>query len=375
MKIRVAITGLQRGDNPQPGAAIVRSLRRTLEVEIVGLVYDAYESGIYVEGGVDSAHVMPYPTCGAAAWLGPLDEVRAHSPFDVLMPTLDSEIDLLAGAPEEFARRGIRCPLPAPETLARRDKKNLALLGEECGVPVPEQIVVRDLRGALAAARRIGWPVFIKGQYYDARLADGADSLTEEASAILANWGPPLIVQKPVAGPEFDVLGVGDGRGGTLGMCAIRKTHLSNKGKGIGAVTVRDPRLEEASRRVVEALAWHGPFELEWILGPDGYTLIEMNPRFPAWVDFPSQLGANFATAWMEELLGNRPAPLPVLPPGRFFLRHQIEVVGDIGRLASLLAETGDLLASGYEIRPYPTLASAPGLLSGLDAHRPAPTP
>ena len=41
MKIRVAITGLQRGDNPQPGAAIVRSLRRTLEVEIVGLVYDA----------------------------------------------------------------------------------------------------------------------------------------------------------------------------------------------------------------------------------------------------------------------------------------------------------------------------------------------
>ena len=78
MKIRVAITGLQRGDNPQPGAAIVRSLRRTLEVEIVGLVYDAYESGIYVEGGVDSAHVMPYPTCGAAAWLGRLDEVRAH---------------------------------------------------------------------------------------------------------------------------------------------------------------------------------------------------------------------------------------------------------------------------------------------------------
>jgi carbamoyl-phosphate synthase large subunit len=43
--IKVAVTGLHRGDNPQPGASVIRSLRRLYpDLGIVGLA--ARASGV-----------------------------------------------------------------------------------------------------------------------------------------------------------------------------------------------------------------------------------------------------------------------------------------------------------------------------------------
>ena len=48
------MSGLHRGENPQPGCGIIRSVRRRFPgAFVVGLVYDALESGIYAEGGPD----------------------------------------------------------------------------------------------------------------------------------------------------------------------------------------------------------------------------------------------------------------------------------------------------------------------------------
>jgi len=144
------------------------------------------------------------------------------------------------------------------------------------------------------------------------------------------------------------VLGLGDGRGGILGHCSIRKTALSDTGKGLGGIVVNDARLTRLCEKLVRELRWPGPFEIELIYDEIAreYVLIEMNPRFPAWVDFPSMLGANFPAAFVETLLHGAPLrKLPACKPGAFFLRHQIEVVGDIGRYAGLLDEEPASLA------------------------------
>ena len=98
-----------------------------------------------------------------------------------------------------------------------------------------------------------------------------------------------MIVQRCVAGSEFNVLGLGDGEGGWLGHCAIRKTQLSDKGKGLSAITVADERLSNLCARLIRELKWRGPFEIELIRedSTGDYVLIEINPRFPAWIDFP----------------------------------------------------------------------------------------
>ncbi|OYV04062.1 MAG: biotin carboxylase, partial [Verrucomicrobiales bacterium VVV1] len=250
--IRIAVTGMHRGANPQPGSSIVSAIRRRWpQAFIVGLVYDAYESGIYVGDGPDACHTMPYPTAGLPTYLARLKEVKALAPFDLLIPTLDAEIALLAGASEKLAALGIQVMLPDEKTLDRCSKSKLPALADTCGIKVPATAVARDVCEALKHAEVIGYPVFIKGRFYDATRVSNPVALASAGASILADWGAPLIVQEPLLGNEFNVMGIGDGRGGSLGQCAVRKMILSDKGKGNGSVIVRDPRLEEITKRVM----------------------------------------------------------------------------------------------------------------------------
>ncbi len=336
---------MHRGENPQPGASIVGALRAAWpEAFIVGLVYNVYESGIYAADGPDVCHAMPYPTAGLANYLARLAEIQAGSRVDWLIPTLDAEITLLAGAEQELAALGIRMMLPDRETLGRCGKARLPELAADCGVEIPATGVARDLGEAVEHAGRLGYPVFVKGPFYDAALVRTPGELAAAGGAMLADWGPPLIVQEPVSGTEFNVLGLGDGQGGMLGHCAVRKLIISDKGKGNGSVVVSDPRLEEITARVMAETRWRGPFELEFIRDrrDDDYRLIEINPRFPAWVGFPTLLGANYPAAWVEWLRDGTCRALPTLPAGRFFLRHQIEVTGEMSQVAEMLAARPD---------------------------------
>jgi len=351
---RIAISGLHRGENPQPGASIIRSIRRRFpNACIIGLVYDAMESGIYVEDGPNEVHLMPYPAAGARAFFERLNAIRARSPFDIFIPTLDSEIELLSFLHGEFSCIGLRVCLPEPMTLRRRAKQHLPELAAACDAQVPETRIANDVPGALRAAWELGWPVVVKGPFYDAKMVNTEAELSGKATRLLSEWGAPVILQRCVSGPEFNALGLGDGRGGLLGLCCIRKTLLSEKGKGQGGVTVEDRRLTELCERVVRELRWHGPFELELIRDDSKeaggvYVLIEMNPRFPAWVDFPSMLGANFSAALVEMLSGKNAKPLSALMPGQFYVRHQIEVVGRMENFAALFADAPNANATAF---------------------------
>ncbi len=349
---RIAVSGLHRGDNPQPGAGIVRSIRRRYpDAFIVGLVYDAMESGIYMDGGPDKVFTMPYPTSGAVSFLMRLDHVLDEAPVDIFIPTLDSEIELLVHLEHDLNARGLMTYLPDADMLSCRSKSVLPEFADECGVATPRTEPVYDARGALAAARRLGFPLMVKGQYYDAKIASDDDELMDSVTKLLTQWGAPALLQSCVHGPEFNAMGLGDGDGGVIGLCCIRKTIISDKGKGLGGITVRDPKLESFVSKIIRHLKWRGPFEVEAMKddATGDYTLIEINPRFPAWVDFPSMFGMNLPAALVEMLVtGFRPKPMPSCAAGHFYLRHQIEVHGHVDDIAELSA------GSDFASRPAP---------------------
>ena len=345
---RIAVSGLHRGENPQPGAGIIRSLRRRFpDAFIVGLSYDVMESGIYAEDGPDEVRLMPYPAAGGAALLDRIDAIRKSTPFDLFIPTLDAEIEVFSSLHRELGRRGIRVCLPNVDVLKRRAKQHLPALAAACGVRVPETRLASDVGSACQAGNELGYPLVVKGPYYDAKIVPNVAQLSSAAGHLLSEWGHPVILQCLVSGSEFNVLGLGDGDGGWLGHCCIRKTQLSDKGKGLSGITVADARLSKLCARLVRELKWPGPFEIELIREESSgeYVLIEINPRFPAWIDFPSMLGANFAARLIDMLRSNSSSePVPDCPPGSFYVRHQIEVVGDLNRYADLLkGESGAL--------------------------------
>jgi carbamoyl-phosphate synthase large subunit len=359
--ISIAVSGLHRGENPQPGAGIVRSLRRSCPgARIIGLVYDIKESGIYAEDGPDEVQLMSYPGAGAGAYFRRLDSLLEKTRVDFLIPTLDAEIEVLVNWTDELALRGIHVCLPDGATLRRRSKALLPELARTCGITVPKTRIAHDLGAAREAAAELGYPLMIKGAYYEAQRVHSAPQAQFAAARLFSEWGGPVILQRCVSGPEFNILGLGDGNGGVHGHCSIRKTVLSDTGKGLGGIVVRDARLTLLCENLIGELHWPGPFEIELIYDEIAreYVLIEMNPRFPAWVDFPSMLGAHFPAA-LVDLLGGVPVrTLPACPPGAFFLRHQIEVVGNIDRYAGLLDEEPAALAHD-PLSFYPTFENS----------------
>ncbi len=338
--LRIAISGLHRGENPQPGSGILRSIRLAYpNAFIVGLVYDAMESGIYVENGPDAIYTMPYPTSGAEAFLARLDYVLGKTPVDLFIPTLDSEIELLSHLQDNLTGRGLLTCLPDPAMLKRRSKSRLHKLAGQCGVATPETRAVYDLESARVAGAALGYPLMVKGQYYDAHIIATEEELSAKTSKLLVQWGAPAILQRLIQGTEFNAMGLGDGEGEVIGLCCIRKTILSDKGKGLGGITIRDPKLQKAVTSLIGELKWRGPFEIETIKDERSgeHSLIEINPRFPAWVHFPSMFGINFPATLVEMMTtGRRPPTLPPCPAGHFYLRHQVEVLGSLHQLAEL---------------------------------------
>ena len=338
----VAVTGLNRGENPQPGYAVVRSLRRARPgMTIVGLIYDAMESGIFAEDGPDCSYTIPYPTAGTPALLERLDFILERHPVDILIPSLDAEIEPMIRLESQLANRGIRTLLPSLEAFRARAKPSLGKLCGGCGCETPRCEIATDLEEAVASAGELGYPVMVKGQYYDAHRAKNEAELAKAFHEISRMWGVPVLVQECIPGGEFNVTGIGDGRGGATGLCCVRKIILSSKGKGVAAVALHEPRLEDVTRRIVGHLNWRGPFELELMHDEvaDVFHVIEMNPRFPAWVDFPSSFGLNLPAQVVSLLTTGTADPMPEVPAGRFFLRHQTELFGSMDDIARLMTE------------------------------------
>jgi len=338
--INVAITGLHRGNNPQPGAAVAAGLRRRFpDLRIVGLSYDPLESGLYCHDGgrPDVAYLMPFPGAGAKATLDRLDEILQTEPIDYLIPCLDSELDNYIQLQPELKSRGIGCLLPSQQALDDRSKSNLDAFCGQLEVPTPRTLMANDPDTLAALALQLGYPVYVKGRFYEAHLATTPKELYEAFASIASVWGTPVLVQEMVVGEEYDILGLGDGEGGLLASCSIRKMLRTSAGKGFAGVVVADPDLDELVARVIGALRWAGPFELEFIKVPGKpHALFEMNPRFPAWVDFPSQIGCNMPARLLEQLIGLDATPLQTCTPGQMFIRHSLDLVADIAEVAEM---------------------------------------
>lgn len=338
---RIAITGLARGENPQPGGALVRSLRRAWpDAFIVGLVYDAQESGIYAKDRPDVVFTIPYPSAGKSVLLDRLDSILELAPFDLLLPTLDAEIEPLIHLEKSLLERGITPVLPTAEAFHSRTKQNLSVLCDRCDVKTPLTKVVHDVQSALAVIGDVGFPAFVKGPFYDAYRVFGNGDLVARSQALLAEWGGPLLVQEALDGVEFNMLAVGDGEGGVLASCTVRKTVLSSKGKGYGGVTVNDPKLQAQCERLIRELKWKGPLELEFLCDRTSgdFYLLEINPRFPAWADVPALLGINMAELVVRQAMGESVDVVGACPAGNFFLRHNVDLVGSVEELGQLMS-------------------------------------
>ena len=130
---------------------------------------------------------------------------------------------------------------------------------------------------------------------------------------------------------------MGDGEGGLVGAVSMRKTYLTDKGKGWAGIAVKDPNLLEMAEQFMSASKWRGPCEVEVMKARDGrYHLMEINPRFPAWTFLSAGAGMNLPEAVARLAMGESVAPMRDFQAGTMFVRIAIDQIATLEDLQTM---------------------------------------
>lgn len=333
MMITVAVSGINAVDNPGPGTGIIRALKESsLDVKTIGFAYDSMEPGIYLDSIVDKAYILPYPSGSREGFLNRIRVIHEEEKIDVIIPALDAELPLYMDLEREIAAMGIKLVVPTKEMFKMRDKSQLDKLGEQIGIDIPKYQICTSLTDLMHATTDFGFPLMVKGPFYEAFKANSLEEANSYFTKIANKWGYPIIAQQFVKGEEYDVVGLGDGTGEDLGVFAIKKMTTTSIGKVWNAVSIRNENLIEATKRMVKHLKWRGGFEFEVLYNEDEdkIYLLEINPRFPAWVYMSAACGVNLPERLVQIALDLDVEKHSNYKSGKMMIRYTAEMIKDI---------------------------------------------
>jgi carbamoyl-phosphate synthase large subunit len=342
-KITVAVTGLNNIDSPGPGIPVIRALKESkqFDVRIIGLSYESLEPGLYMRDHVDKSYSIPLPSSGISTLMERLRYIDGQENIDVIVPNFDAELhSFIKMSPQLKSDLGIETFLPSQEQFESRHKSVLYDFGVENEVKVPFSKMIFTANEIHKLKDDFTYPLVIKGKFYDASIAATPEQAVNYFNQISAKWGLPIIVQEFVSGNEVNVTAIGDGKGNCIGAVPMRKLYITDKGKAWAGVTLDDQKLIEITNRVISNSKWKGGCELEFIKTNSGdYYLLEMNPRFPAWVYLAVGCGQNHPEALVRMALGEEVKPFESYEVGKMFIRYsydQIVNLSDFEKISTI---------------------------------------
>lgn len=220
--------------------------------------------------------------------------------------------------------------LPTLKQFEDRHKVNLTEFGKKYNINVPGSRALYDLNTVNSLQPEFFFPVVVKGKFYDASIAYNIEQVKIYYNKISAKWGLPIIIQEFINGTEFNVTGLGDGKGNTIAAIPMRKQYITDKGKAWGGISISDEKMLDMTRKFLRATKWRGGFELELMKTKEGKLyLLEINPRLPAWIYLAAGVGQNIPEAMVNLALGIKLKPFTKYTVGKMFVRYSWDMIVD----------------------------------------------
>lgn len=338
-KITIGVTGLNAIDNPGPGVAVIRALKESeyFDVRIIGFSYESLEPGIYMHNLVDKTYQIPYPSAGMDSLMERLAYIHDIEKLNVIIPNFDAELYNFIKLEKRLEDMGIHTFLPSMEQFEERHKINLSEFGKKHGISVPYGKAIYSVNDIYSLGNEFSYPLLVKGQYYDASVAYNAEQARTYFNKISSKWGLPIIIQQFAHGTEFNVTGLGDGKGNLIAAVPMRKQFITDKGKAWAGITIDDKKILELTERFIKSTKWRGGFELELMKSPsDEYFLLEINPRIPAWIYLAVGAGQNIPEALSRLAIGEDVKPYTEYAVGKMFIRYSYELIVDLAEFEQI---------------------------------------
>jgi carbamoyl-phosphate synthase large subunit len=344
-KLTIAVTGLNAIDSPGPGVPVIRALRdaKSFDVRIIGLAYESLEPGIYMHDIVDHTYQIPYPAAGVDLLLERISYIHSKEHLDLIIPNFDAELFPFIRIESELKELGIAMFLPTLKQFEERQKSNLPEFGKRYNINVPASKPIFDTRDVNGLGHAFSYPLIVKGKFYDAIIAYNAEQVKSAFNKLSAKWGLPVIIQEFIHGTEFNVTGLGDGKGNTIAAVPMRKQYITDKGKAWGGITIDDKKMLDMTRGFLKATKWRGGFELELMKDKNNKLfLLEINPRMPAWIYLAAGVGQNIPEALVNLAIGKKVTPFSTYEVGKMFIRYSWDMIVDRSEFEKI-SLTGEL--------------------------------
>lgn len=225
-------------------------------------------------------------------------EICEREKVDLLIPTIDTDLLILAKNKENFAAIGTRVLISAVDKIALcRDKRYTADFFLKCGLKTPcPADDIQNYQG--------GYPCFIKPK-------DGSSSInayrvnTFEELTAYAKRIEDYIIQPFIEGREYtiDILCDFEGR------CVYvtpRERLAVRSGEVLKTCIVQDAVMIGESMNIIEKFKPCGPITVQLIREESTKTdyYIEINPRFGGGAPLSMKAGADSAAALLKMLCG-----------------------------------------------------------------------
>lgn len=259
-----------------------------------------------------------------------IEEICAKEHIDVIFPSYDAEVFVLAKNKARLAARGITTVVPEYETLARILDKDLTLQAARAvGFPIPASRAPANRAELLSAASELAAPWVLKPRCNahgaNIRLArdrDELEALFEELSAIqprpLVQEYLPATTKRSyylVVSPAFEVVALYSPR-------VLRYRKFGMRTPSAAVETTRDvPLVAEILALVKELGIWGGMTVQTIVDARDGIPkLMEINPRFGHNLWYRTEFGINEPLMYLRLAQGQAAGEAPALPEGVLLL-------------------------------------------------------
>lgn len=320
--MKIYISGLYSGTNPQPGVGIARSLRTAFpKAKLIGVEYSNRCSGI---------HWRDFDEI----WLQrPWDELNLDAHAEEIRKVLDSGALWISSIDLEILWFAKIFPGGHPNLLtpplAALEQVGKPAIAAHAGLPVKIPTFVTteisdwDLH---AFCRRHDWKVWLKGPYYEAVRTRSWAEFEEKRHLLSSAWATEkLYLQAHVSGYEESVT-LSAYRGELIDCVKMRKRDLTELSKTwAGDVSEVEEEFLSPLREIIRQIEWTGGAELEMVRDADNQLwLLEWNPRFPAWIHGSTITGRNIPAALIEAATGVKQKASPAL--GEEFTRVVMEI-------------------------------------------------
>ena len=304
LPLKVLISGVHSDVDPSPGLGIARSLRHAYpQAELCAIDYSLHSSGLH-DPVFNQVRPMPaWSDMDLEVYLQQIAR-EVQQPGTFRISGLDAEVHWLATR----LRVGTRILVPELKALQNIRKPELKI-ADDLGMRIPEfgaaNLSPRELH---AFGRRSGWQLWVKGCYHEALAAGSFLELQRQIEQLEQTWPlDEIFVQQHVHGLERS-LTFAAFQGELLGLVEIEKSIVTAQGKTWGAsvLPVTAEQWDQLAT-LVRKLNWTGGGEIEFVRDARQVDwLIDVNPRFPAYIHGVTLSGLNLPALLISAALVQR---------------------------------------------------------------------